>query len=219
MKSYPYHQKITNQTNCKILIIDFGCRLTKQIACLVSSQHILCKIYPYTISEKIIRKFDPRGIILSGGPASVTQKNHPTVSPFIFSMKKPVLGICYGHQLMCKQLGGYVQKAPTRIHGKTLLTIVQNSSILTGIQQNKDQLEVWMNYEDHVTKIPKGFNVIGFTSDCPNAFIADEKRRFYGVQFHPESPQTADGNMLIHMFITHIVNNYTVPQSISAVNK
>ncbi|MCK5295664.1 MAG: glutamine-hydrolyzing GMP synthase [Alphaproteobacteria bacterium] len=184
-----------------ILIIDFGSQVTQLIARRVRECGIYCEIHPFNkVTDSFIKDFAPNGIILSGGPSSVTEKGSPRAAEYIFSMGLPVLGICYGQQTMVEQLGGKVESSEKREFGRAFIHIEKNSIIFNGICKQGDKKQVWMSHGDHVTVIPKGFSVIASSEGAPFAIIADEARHFYGVQFHPEVAHTPDGAALIKNF-------------------
>ena len=188
----------------RILILDFGSQVTQLIARRVRESQVYCEIHPCTMTEADIRRFAPRGIILSGGPASVHEGGAPTVTPAVFGLGVPVLGICYGQQLMCALLGGTVGAAAQREYGRAMLTATKQSRLLEGVWPAGATAEVWMSHGDKVDAIPPGFQAIATTPSAPFAAIADEVRRFYGVQFHPEVVHTPDGSRLLKQF-THAI--------------
>ncbi|KPJ67288.1 MAG: GMP synthase [Coxiella sp. DG_40] len=191
-----------------ILILDFGSQYTQLIARRVREENVYCEIYPYDIPESVIKDFAPKGIILSGGPQTVTLEKTPRAPEIIFNLGCPLLGICYGMQTMAVQLGGKVQSVTKREFGYASVEIHSHSKLLTNIEDytKKSQafLDVWMSHGDKVTKLPKGFNVIASTANAPYAGIADETRKFYGLQFHPEVTHTKQGQRIIARFIHDI---------------
>ncbi len=189
----------------RILILDFGSQVTQLIARRLRESGVYCEIWPFNQAEKSkIEAFAPKGIILSGGPCSVRDPGSPHAPTFIYDMGLPLFGICYGQQLMVQQMGGVVEKGETREFGRAYVDIVENSPMLEGVWQNGAHEQVWMSHGDHVAKLPSGFRVVGKSTGAPYAIIADDVRRFYGVQFHPEVVHTPHGSQLLKNF-THKV--------------
>ncbi len=188
----------------RILILDFGSQVTQLIARRVRESNVYSEIRPCTISEQAIREFNPKGIILSGGPASVKDGFAPDVTPAIFDMGIPVLGICYGQQLMCERLGGKVENSHEREFGRAHIEIVEPCRLFEGVWKVGDKAQVWMSHGDRVEQLPTGFRVVARTPSAPFAAVCDENRRFYAVQFHPEVMHTTDGAALLRNF-THII--------------
>lgn len=187
----------------RILILDFGSQVTQLIARRVRESGVYCEIWPFNqASEDKIRSYNPKGIILSGGPCSVTEPNTPRSPECIFSLGCPVLGICYGQQTMCLQLGGLVEGSTHREFGRAEINIVKESALFDGFWPTGSQQNVWMSHGDRVTKLPRGFDVIASSANAPCAAVSDESRRLYGVQFHPEVAHTPQGSLLIKNF-TH----------------
>lgn len=188
-----------------ILILDFGSQYTQLIARRVREEKVYCEIYPYDIPESAIKDFSPKGIILSGGPQTVTLEKTPRAPKIIFNLGCPLLGICYGMQIMAVQLGGRVQSVTKREFGYASVEIHGHSKLLTNIEDYTKNgqafLDVWMSHGDKVTKLPQGFNVIASTANAPYAGIADETRKFYGLQFHPEVTHTKQGKHIIARFV------------------
>lgn len=188
----------------KILIIDFGSQLTQLIARRVREIGIYCEIKPYNIDFSEIGAFAPKAIILSGGPSSVSFENSPTISKEVFELGLPVLGICYGQQLMCKLLGGVVEGDEHREFGRAFLTISEESKLTSDIWSAGTEHQVWMSHGDKVSKLPEGFNIVAKTDGAPCAIIANDERNFYGVQFHPEVVHTTDGTAMLENFCVTI---------------
>lgn len=188
----------------RILILDFGSQVTQLIARRVRESGVYCEILPFTAAEETIKEFNPKGIILSGGPASVHETASPQADPCVFKMNIPVLGICYGQQLMCNMLGGSVTPSLHREFGRSFVNISASSSLFDGVWQAGDTHQVWMSHGDRVDSIPTGFKTIATTDSAPFAAIADEQRHFYGVQFHPEVAHTPDGAKLLRNFTHNI---------------
>ena len=185
----------------RLLIVDFGSQVTQLIARRVREAGVYCEIHPFQAVDKAdIEKFDPRGIILSGGPASVIEGEAPSANPAVFESKLPVLGICYGEQTMAHQLGGTVEAGHHREFGRAFLEVRQDSALFKGVWAPGQRHQVWMSHGDRVTKLPPGFSVIATSENAPFAAIADEARRYYGVQFHPEVMHTPDGAKLLRNF-------------------
>lgn len=193
----------------KILILDFGSQVTQLIARRVREAQVYCELHAYDVSEAFIRAFNPTGIILSGSPNSVYAAGQPKAPECIFSLGIPVLGICYGMQTMAHQLGGKVASTAIREFGYAEVEIQGHSTLFDTVQDRFDAahqglLDVWMSHGDKVVELPKGFTVIGRSAACPIAAIADEERRFYGVQFHPEVTHTPQGKAILHRFVKKI---------------
>jgi GMP synthase (glutamine-hydrolysing) len=186
----------------RVLILDFGSQVTQLIARRLRESGVYCEIWPYTASLERIRAFAPRALILSGGPASVTETEAPWPDPGIFSLGLPILGICYGEQVMCAALGGSVSSGDKREFGRAWLEVTAPSPLFEGVWTPGRSVPVWMSHGDYVERLPEGFRVIGASEGAPFAAIADEARRFYGVQFHPEVSHTPDGAALLRNF-TH----------------
>ncbi len=198
----------------KILILDFGSQVTQLIARRVREMGVYCELVPYTITLEKIREHAPKAIILSGGPASVTEANSPRAPEGIFALGLPVLGICYGVQTMCEQLGGKVMPSNKREFGRAFIDIdAQPSPLFDGIWTQGTKPQVWMSHGDSVSAIPSGFRTIAKTDSCPFAGVADEKRRLYGVQFHPEVVHTPEGKQILSNFVLKIAgckNDWTM---------
>ena len=187
-----------------VLILDFGSQVTQLIARRVRESGVYCEIAPFNKGEEAIARLKPAAIILSGGPASVTVAGGPRAPEAAFDAGVPVLGICYGEQTMCAQLGGAVEGSDHREFGRAFLEIVDNCALFDGIWPVGSREQVWMSHGDRVTRLPPGFHVVGTSEGAPFAAIADDERRFYGVQFHPEVVHTPHGARLLRNF-THRV--------------
>jgi GMP synthase (glutamine-hydrolysing) len=184
-----------------VLVLDFGGQYNQLIARRVRECNVYCEVKPYTFSLEEIRAFDPIGIIFTGGPNSVYDPSSPQVDPGIFQLGIPILGICYGCQLMAHHLGGRVVAAnddTAREYGKTE-TYFDTSCKL--FQDLPEQGITWMSHGDYMEKVPEGFTLAARSDACPNVAIADEKRGFYGVQYHPEVNHTQHGTDMIHNFL------------------
>lgn len=187
-----------------ILIIDFGSQFTQLIARRVREAGVYCEIHPFNKAEAAIDALSPKAIILSGGPASVVDIDTPRAPDRVFAMGVPVLGICYGQQTMCAQLGGSVAPSDHREFGRAFVDVRADSPLFEGAWDDGAREQVWMSHGDRVTALPKGFSVIATSDGAPFAAIAHESRRFYGVQFHPEVAHTPHGAALIKNFVTKI---------------
>jgi len=193
----------------KILILDFGSQYTQLIARRVREIGVYCEIHPWDCNEDYIREFKPRGIILSGGPETVTEADTPRAPELVFKLGVPVLGICYGMQTMAEQLGGKVEAASHREFGYAQVRARGHSVLLRNIEDHASPegyglLDVWMSHGDQVTALPPGFKLIASTATAPFAGIADEERRFYALQFHPEVTHTHQGKRIIERFVRGI---------------
>ena len=192
------------QHHDRILILDFGSQVTQLIARRVRESGVYCEVWPFTASAERIAGFAPRGIILSGGPASVTEGASPRAPETVFTMGVPVLGICYGQQTMCAQLGGQVEGSDHREFGRAFVEVKQDCALFHGVWQLGGREQVWMSHGDRVTALPPGFRAVAVSEGAPFAAIADDGRHFYGVQFHPEVAHTPHGAQLLRNF-THAV--------------
>ncbi len=193
----------------KILILDFGSQVTQLIARRVREQQVYCELHPYDVSEDFVREFNPNGIILSGGPNSVYEAEEWRAPQVVFELGVPVLGICYGMQTMAQQLGGKVESSGKREFGYAEIKAQGESSLFRSIQDRVAQdgstyLDVWMSHGDKVTEMPSGFKVIAGNDSCPIAAMADESRKFYAVQFHPEVTHTLKGKEIFARFVHEI---------------
>ena len=189
----------------RILILDFGSQVTQLIARRVREAGVYCEIWPYFRGEPdAIRAFDPAGLILSGGPASVTEAESPRPPQGVFSLGLPVLGICYGQQAMMQALGGAVEPGNEREFGRAEVDVQAASPLFEHVWHAGERHTVWMSHGDRVNALASGFHVIATSKGAPFAAIADETRRFYGVQFHPEVVHTPDGAQLLANFVHRI---------------
>ena len=186
----------------RVLILDFGSQYTQLIARRVRESGVYSEIRPFDIGEAAIREFGAQAIILSGGPASVAVEGTPAAPPLVFGLGVPVLGICYGEQTMVDRLGGAVESSDHREFGRATLRIEAGSALFDGVWQPGETHQVWMSHGDRVVSLPDGFRVVATSEGAPFAAIADEDRRFYGVQFHPEVVHTPSGAQLLKNF-TH----------------
>ena len=192
----------------RILILDFGAQYTQLIARRVREIGVYCEIHPWDVDDAQVRAFGARGVILSGGPESVTDQAPPSSPQAVFDLGVPVLGICYGMQTMAQQLGGKVSGGHTREFGYAQVQVAAPSRLLEGIFDREHDggalLDVWMSHGDRVDALPPGFSAAARTQDAPYAAMADEQRRFYGVQFHPEVTHTRQGAAILERFVREI---------------
>lgn len=184
-----------------VLVIDFGGQYSQLIARRVRECGVYCEIIPYTYSIEKIKEKSPKGMIFTGGPNSVYGDNSATISEEIFNIGVPILGICYGAQLMAHVLGGEVKAATGREYGKTDININNNSLLFKGVSEKE---QCWMSHTDFITKEPKGFKIISTTSKCPIGAIENSEKSLYGVQFHPEVEHTPSGRLIIENFLYKI---------------
>jgi GMP synthase (glutamine-hydrolysing) len=193
----------------KILILDFGSQVTQLIARRVRDSGVFSEVFPYDVSDEFIRNYGASGIILSGGPSSVTEGDTPRAPAAVFDAGVPVLGICYGMQTMAAQLGGKVENGKVREFGYAEVRARGHTALLKGINdfvtpEGHGMLKVWMSHGDKVNEMPAGFKLMASTDNCPIAAMADEERRFYAVQFHPEVTHTVQGEAIIGRFVHEI---------------
>ena len=193
----------------KILILDFGSQYTQLIARRVRELGVYCELHPWDMSDDDIRAFAPKGVILSGGPESVTEENSPRAPQAVWDLQVPVLGICYGMQTMAVQLGGAVAPGTVKEFGYAEIRARGHSQLLRDIEDRVNDeghglLDVWMSHGDHVSALPDGFKLIASTKDVPIAGIADESRRYYALQFHPEVTHTTQGARIYSRFVHEI---------------
>ena len=181
-----------------ILVIDFGGQYNQLIARRVRECGVYCEIVPYTYTLEQIKAKNPKGIIFTGGPNSVYGDDTPKIDPGVFELGVPVLGICYGHQLMTHTLGGRVESADVREYGKTAVKLNKNNILFKDIEEHNIS---WMSHTDYVSEVPEGFVVTADTSECPVAGMANDLRKLYGVQFHPEVEHTPFGRKMISNFL------------------
>ena len=196
----------------RILILDFGAQYTQLIARRIRELGVYCEIFPWDVSEAEIRAFQPRGIILSGGPESVTDKDPPRAPQAVYELGVPVLGICYGMQCMAQQLGGRVTPSSEREFGYAEVTVTGASRLLDDLADRRSAagnavLDVWMSHGDRVDALPPGFIANASTATIPFAAMSDERRHFYGVQFHPEVTHTTQGARLLERFVREIAGS------------
>jgi GMP synthase (glutamine-hydrolysing) len=188
----------------RVLILDFGSQVTQLIARRLRESGVYCEIWPFSTDPERIRAFAPAAFILSGGPASVTDAGSPRAPDEVFEAGVPVLGICYGQQAMCAQLGGEVQGSDHREFGRAFVDVVEPCALFRGVWSTGAREQVWMSHGDRVTALPPGFRAVAVSEGAPFAAIADDRRRFYGVQFHPEVMHTPHGTQLLHNFVHEV---------------
>ncbi len=189
----------------KILILDFGSQYTQLIARRVREQKVYCEIHPFNIGLEKIRRFNPKGIILSGGPSSVYDKDAPLISKEVFNLGIPILGICYGMQLTAHLLGGKVEKSAHREYGSAELLIDNDRDLLSRLAPRASRrIPVWMSHGDRIRKMPRGFVSIAHSQNSPVCAMGDVKRKIFGVQFHPEVVHTPKGAQIIKNFLFKI---------------
>ncbi len=187
----------------KILIIDFGSQYTQLITRRVREANVYSEIHSHKISFEEVKKINPVGIILSGGPMSVYDSAAPDLDERILRIDVPILGICYGLQLICKKFGGKVESAKDREYGKAILNLIKKSKLFNGV---RNQSKVWMSHGDYLTELPKGFDITAKSDHSPICAVSDEKNNIYGVQFHPEVVHTEEGKKIIDNFLFGICN-------------
>ena len=187
-----------------ILIVDFGSQVTQLIARRVREAGVYSEIAPFTQAEAAFARMKPKGIILSGSPASVCDDGSPRAPQVLFDSGLPILGICYGQQVMSQQLGGLVEPGDAGEFGRAFLTVTEPCALFDGLWQPGERHQVWMSHGDKVTRFAPGFKIVAVSDGAPFAVIADEDRRYYGTQFHPEVVHTPDGGKLIANFVRHV---------------
>ena len=188
----------------KILILDFGSQYNQLIARRIRENNVYCELRPYTISMEEIKEFGPKGIILSGGPNSVYADKAPTVSKEIFELGIPILGICYGMQLITNLLGGLVEGSDKQEFGFAEVVLDKADPIFDSVVEDGKSWKVWMSHGDKVVNLPEGFSKIGFNESTPFAIMKNEEKNIYGVQFHPEVDHTENGSIFLDNFIKKI---------------
>lgn len=213
-----------NEVNLRpLLILDFGSQYTQLIARRVREMGVYCEIHPYHLGEDQFKQLNPCGVILSGGPSTVTHAANPRAPDWLFQTGLPVLGICYGMQTMAVQLGGAVSPSSLREFGYAEVAMHAPCPLFNDIedritQEGQAVLDVWMSHGDKVTQLPQGFQLIGSTPNAPIAVMADEQRQFYGLQFHPEVTHTVQGLRILQRFvisICHAATDWTAEHIIS----
>src|SRR5262245_55232604 len=181
-----------------VLVIDFGAQYTQLIARRVREHHVFCRVLPCTASFAEIKAVAPKAIILSGGPASVWQGGSPRCAPEVLHMDVPILGLCYGMQLLCEELGGKVERHDQREFGRAAIDVVAASPLFDGLPAHMD---VWMSHGDRVERLPPDFEVLAKSGNAPFAAVRHKSKPIYGVQFHPEVAHTARGKEMIRNFL------------------
>ncbi|HWT13374.1 MAG TPA: glutamine-hydrolyzing GMP synthase [Allosphingosinicella sp.] len=195
---------MTIQPTESVLIVDFGSQVTQLIARRVREAGVYSEIAPYSRAAEALERLRPKGIILSGGPASVTYQDSPRADEALFGAGVPLLGICYGQQLMAAQLGGKVVAGDHSEFGRAFIEIRDRCALFDGLWAPGERHQVWMSHGDKVEAIPDGFRIVAWSEGAPFAATADDERRYYGVQFHPEVVHTPDGAKLIANFVRHV---------------
>jgi GMP synthase (glutamine-hydrolysing) len=194
-------KKTPAQHHASILIVDFGSQWTQLIARRVREANVFCEIVPFHQAEAAFKRLKPKGVILSGGPASVAEDQTPRAPDVVFSSGVPVLGICYGQMAMAAQLGGVVEQGHNREFGRAEVDVIAESALFEGVWRTGERHTVWMSHGDRVTKLPEGFARAATSANAPLAVLTDEKRRYFGLMFHPEVVHTPDGAKLLANFV------------------
>jgi GMP synthase (glutamine-hydrolysing) len=189
----------------RILILDFGSQVTQLIARRVRESGVYCEIMPFNTDPARIRDFGARAVILSGGPASVTGAETPRAPREVFDLEVPILGICYGQQTLCAQLGGEVETSDHQEFGRAMIEITDNCRLFDGLWTIGESHQVWMSHGDHVVHLPEGFRAVAVSEGAPFAAVANDEKAIYGVQFHPEVMHTPDGARLLANFTHKVV--------------
>ena len=189
----------------RVLILDFGSQVTQLIARRLRESGVYCEIWPFNVDPERIRAWAPRGVILSGGPASVHEGESPRAPQMVFDLGVPVLGICYGQMVMCAQLGGETQGSDHREFGRAFVDVTDDCALFEGVWPKGAREQVWMSHGDRVTRLPPGFRPVGSSEGAPFAVFADDARKFYGLMFHPEVVHTPHGAQLLRNFTHHVI--------------
>lgn len=198
-----------NIHDSRILILDFGSQYTQLIARKIREIGVYCELWAWDVTEEQIKEFNPQGIILSGGPESTTLENSPRAPEYVFNAGVPVLGVCYGMQTMAMQLGGKVESSDKKEFGYAQVENIAHSNLMANIEDHLSDsgnglLDVWMSHGDKVVEIPSDFTTIAKTDTCPHAIMANDEKRFYGIQFHPEVTHTKQGLRILERFAIDI---------------
>ncbi len=198
-----------NIHDSRILILDFGSQYTQLIARKIREIGVYCELWAWDVTEEQIKEFNPQGIILSGGPESTTLENSPRAPEYVFAAGVPVLGVCYGMQTMAMQLGGKVESSDKKEFGYAQVENIAHSNLMANIEDHLSDsgnglLDVWMSHGDKVIEIPSDFTTIAKTDTCPHAIMANDEKRFYGIQFHPEVTHTKQGLRILERFAVDI---------------
>ncbi|HUK60346.1 MAG TPA: glutamine-hydrolyzing GMP synthase [Stellaceae bacterium] len=188
----------------RVLILDFGSQVTQLIARRVRESGVYCEIHPFAMSEERLRAFGPKAIILSGGPASVHEAGTPRAPDVVFTLGVPVLGICYGQMAMAAQLGGAVEASSHREFGRAFVEVTGECALFQGLWAKGAREQVWMSHGDRITRLPPGFTAVAVSEGAPFAAIADDRRKFYGLMFHPEVVHTPQGAELLKNFTQRV---------------
>lgn len=194
---------MSSHTEDKILILDFGSQVSQLIARRIRELKVYCELHPFNMPVEEIRKWNPKGIILSGGPSSVLDPEAPKLTPEFFDLSVPMLGICYGMQLMTLMLDGEVENTGKREYGRAEMEVLDNSDLFKGFVQN-EQIIVWMSHGDRIAKMPGGFESIAQSDNSPVAAMGDHDRKRYATQFHPEVSHTPRGSEILENFVKNI---------------
>lgn len=190
----------------KVIVIDFGGQYNQLVARRVRECNVYCEIYSYRTDIEQIKAMNPKGIILTGGPNSCYEADSPTYTKELFELGIPVLGLCYGAQLMNHILGGKVEKAPVREYGKTEVFVDKSSPLFEGVATDSAEGSTicWMSHFDYISKPAPGFQVVAHTADCPVAADENPEKKLYAIQFHPEVLHTVEGSKMLHNFVRNI---------------
>lgn len=192
------------QPSESILIVDFGSQVTQLIARRVREAGVYSEIAPFSQAEAAFHRMKPKGIILSGSPASVPADGSPRAPQVLFDSGLPILGICYGQQVMSEQLGGKVEPGDSGEFGRAFLTVTEPCVLFDGLWAVGERHQVWMSHGDKVTQFAPGFRIVAVSDGAPFAVIANDEKKYYGTQFHPEVVHTPDGGKLIANFVRHV---------------
>ena len=187
-------------SDSRILILDFGAQYSQLIARRVREGHVYCELHPANLSLATIKEFAPTGIILSGGPSSVLDHDAPDMEDGVLELGIPILGICYGLQLLVHRLGGRIESADDREYGRATLKIERDDPLFAGLAKDREQI-VWMSHGDRVLELPEGMSVIGSSGGSPFAAVRSDRAPFWGVQFHPEVVHTEAGTQMLENFV------------------
>ena len=199
----PPEETATRHSRDRILILDFGSQYTQLIARRIREHHVYCEIHPHSMSLEAVRAWDPSGIVLSGGPASVLEVDSPQLDPGILELGRPLLGICYGLQWLTHHLGGLVEKADEREFGRALIKLEGDDPLFAGLPGGAEQL-VWMSHGDRVLRLPDGFEILAASDGSPYAAVSHRERGIWGLQFHPEVAHTEMGDRMLANFVQGI---------------
>ena len=185
----------------KVIVIDFGGQYNQLVARRVRECNVYCEIYSYRTDIETIKAMQPKGIILTGGPNSCYEADSPTYTRELFELGIPVLGLCYGAQLMMHVLGGKVEKAPVREYGKTEVVVDQASQLFTDVSE---KTICWMSHFDYISKVAPDFKIVAHTADCPVAAAENKEKNLYAIQFHPEVLHTQEGTKMLYNFVRSV---------------